>query len=155
MSTFRALRFLVLVGGCLMITACALPPKNAPSFSQVIIPEPRLNSSILVLYRIVVEPTIFDARISINETPLVSLPNYAFTWVEIMPSEYELEVNWPGSTVSSSDKFYFERNKTYFIELQLGFNLGIFREHDFELIDKEDAIYDLKMCCSYVPAMKN
>lgn len=139
-----------------MITACALPPRNSPDFSQVIIPEPRLNSTILVLYRRVVEPTIFDARISINETQLVSLPNYAFTWVEVKPREYDLEVNWPGSTVSSSDKFYFERNKTYFIELQLGFNLGnIFREHDFELIDKEDAIYDLKMCCSYVPVMQN
>lgn len=144
----------------LFLSGCATAPKDAVKFSVDEIPTPGKDTATLVIYRKLVPPYAYDARVSINEVEIAVLPNEAFTWVAVEAGNHVLKTSWPfiAATPSVESKLTIEPGRYYFVELGGDIDSVIYgaagpiatlgSSHGMKSF--EEAVGELETCCRYV-----
>ncbi len=152
----RILRSLVLLL-VVLISGCATPPKTAPNFDMVEIPPANDTESILVFFRIVTPPLLYDMQVQINGRKVASLPNYAFSYIAVKPGEVKVNIGWNrwSGMRSREESVDVSPNQTMYLELgsAIGGPYGTAMGVASNLIhESNQAIEELRLCCKYVPA---
>lgn len=157
-----------------LIGACATAPKDAPPFSMTALPPSSPDYALLVVYRNFIVYKGNKPDISVNGREAVSLPNEAFTWIEVKPGHVKVQSDWTRGADNGSGfvDLDVEAGHNYYIEItdnpppspetlpalllaQKVMHMTI--QHDavegrgLTVEEEVQATANLKTCCRYVP----
>ena len=143
-----------------LLGACAVTPKDAPSFYDARAPEPDKKTALVYIYRAFAQPTAYNVKVLINGQDVADLANEGFTWVMLNEGYYKIDIVWP--TISAQSDVHFdgkmEGGKTYFYEVlgisRLNGNVSEMGSSLFQ-VKNEDAEPRIRSCCRYAQAWGN
>jgi hypothetical protein len=148
----------------IVLGGCATAPKSALTFDQVTIREPEEGKGILIFYRVVSPPAAYDMHVIMNNREIVSLPNEAFSWVELEAGKHKLEIDWsnwsgmPGKSVDveivAGARNYLELTSSVgegpAVDLLVDSIYGIEDKENERGVERHER--QLLKCCRYVPS---
>ena len=146
------------------ITGCVSAPKSAKTFDQMVFPKPISGNEILVFYRRVTPPTLYEAHVSIDGMEVASLPTESFSWIELPVGRHKVKVKW--TAWSGMPSYRYDVNLiaggNNYLELDQAdnvvpvFDLIVHHTHGVEPEEDQTAAYNeekkIRKCCRYVPA---
>ncbi len=137
----------------LLLSACATVPMNAPTYVRAA--DPPAGQSNLYIYRIGAYPTLRAPIIYVDDQPIISPAERAYTVVPLPVGTREVRVDWAGDTGWPDLKFpiEIEGRAPLYIKISGSFeNRGSYYNagSSARLVPQELAEPELLECCRYV-----
>jgi hypothetical protein len=149
--SFRSIAFC----GVLALTGCAAAP-TGPKLGEMVLPPPPQNKAMLIVYRDYAEPTALAAKIDIDGTQILSIPQKAFAYAAVEPGKHALAIRWPAASGTPGWESQAEwlADHTYFYQLRGSSAHGFFFKSSLDPVDGSLAHATMNDCCRLITQQK-
>jgi hypothetical protein len=154
MKAGTGLQQLVLCG-VLGLAGCAAAP-TGPRLAEMALPQASGEHSLLVVYREHAEPLALAAKIDVDGTQILELPQKSFAYALIAPGPHTLALRWPAAsgTPGWSGAAEWQSGHTYYYQLRGTAGHGFHFESSLDATDERLARATMTDCCRLITALK-
>jgi hypothetical protein len=120
------------------------------------LPQPSGNETVLVIYREHAEPSALAAKIDIDGTQVLELPQKSFAYTTVAPGKHALALRWPAAsgTPGWQADAEWQSGRTYYYQLRGTAGHGFFFKSSLEVTDEQLAQATMADCCRLITALK-
>jgi hypothetical protein len=150
-ASFRSIAFC----GVLTLAGCASAP-TGPKLGEMVLPPPPQNKAMLIVYRDYAEPTALAAKVDVDGTQVLSIPQKAFAYAAVEPGKHAFALRWPAAsgTPGWESEAEWLADHTYFYQLQGSAGHGFYFKSSLEPVDGGLARVTMNDCCRLITEQK-
>lgn len=154
MKIVDRLRYLF-VCGVLSLAGCATAP-TGPKLAEMILPHPSQDKAMLVVYREYAEPTGLAAKIDIDATQVLEVPQKGFAYASVDPGKHALALRWPAAsgTPGWQGEVEWQSGQTYYYQLRGSSGHGWHFQSSLDVVDEHLARATMNDCCRLITPLK-
>jgi hypothetical protein len=132
-----------------LLCGCLAAPPTGADFAEVTLAPPAADQALIVVFRDHADPRGIAARIEIDETEVMRLPEQSFGLTLVAPGTQTLTLRWPpaSGTPGWEGPGDFTAGTTYYYELTGTAGHGFYFRSQLTLLDPRLAELKMRACC--------